>query len=67
MKVVASLIAIALGMFIILLGIFGAIAESNFRFFVAFLLISLMPLLPGVWMLLHQRREKKGAEPLKRH
>ncbi|NOL62408.1 excalibur calcium-binding domain-containing protein [Corynebacterium ulcerans] len=67
MKVVASLIAITLGMFIILLGIFGAIAESNFRFFVAFLLISLMPLLPGVWTLLHQRREKKGAEPLKRH
>lgn len=58
MKVVASLIAITLGMFIILLGIFGAIAESNFRFFVAFLLISLMSLLPGVWTLLHQRREK---------
>lgn len=59
-KKVLAFISIAAGSMMIFAGL-----VSGYFFFGLFLAAAFG--LPGVWWFVHERREKKGAEPLKRH
>lgn len=59
-KKALALLSVAFGAMML----FGGIASGTFLFGLFF---ALACGLPGVWWLIHERREKKGAQPLKRH
>lgn len=59
-KKALALLSVAFGAMML----FGGVSSGMLLFGLFFALASG---LPGVWWLIHERREKKGAQPLKRH